>query len=196
MANGLDADGNGWVRLGARTGISYANDDILDWNFAPLAATAPLLVSEPASQTVFAGGNAGFSILASSSQAMSYQWFFNGTNIAGATNAVLTLPGIQPAQAGAYFVVVSNSVGTVVSSNAQLTVLIPATSGCFSFADFTATNALALLANAASAGTHLRLTPAATSQTGAACTAASSSAPGGSPPPSNSRFPTLAPNRA
>jgi hypothetical protein len=132
LANGLDAAGNGWVGFGARCGaVSFENHDILDWNFGQLAAAPPLLLTQPANETVFAGANAGFSVLASSSQPLSYQWFFNGTNIAGATNSAISLLAVQPAQAGAYSVVVSNSVGTVVSSNAQLVVLIPAASGCF-----------------------------------------------------------------
>ena len=55
---------------------------------------------------------------------MSYQWCFNGTNIPGATNASLILPNVQTNQAGPYNVIVSNMLGTVISSNAILTVNI------------------------------------------------------------------------
>ncbi len=52
----------------------------------------------------------------------SYQWLFNGTNIAGATGTSLSLSNVQPAQAGIYAARVSNAFGSVMSSNAVLTV--------------------------------------------------------------------------
>ena len=64
---------------------------------------------------------------ASGTQPLSYQWTFDTTNIAGATNATLVLPGVQLTNAGIYAVVVSNPAGSVLSSNATLTVLAPAT---------------------------------------------------------------------
>jgi hypothetical protein len=55
-----------------------------------------------------------------------FQWLFNGTNVAGATNAFLTLANVQAAQAGTYSVVASDDYGTATSSNAMLEVnLIP-----------------------------------------------------------------------
>ncbi len=50
-----------------------------------------------------------------------YQWVFNGTNaIAGATNSVLQLTNVQPAQSGAYAVIVTNDYGAVTSAPAIL----------------------------------------------------------------------------
>jgi hypothetical protein len=57
-----------------------------------------------------------------SSTNVSYQWQFDGTNIAGATNASLTLTDARFTNAGTYTVIVSNSAGPVTSSNALLTV--------------------------------------------------------------------------
>ncbi len=55
-----------------------------------------------------------------------YQWYFNGTNaLGGATNAFLELTNVQPAQAGAYTVVVTNLVGAVTSAPALLSVIPP-----------------------------------------------------------------------
>jgi len=51
---------------------------------------------------------------------MSYQWYYNGTNISGATNESLTLTGALLCQVGDYSVVVSNSYGSMLSSNAVL----------------------------------------------------------------------------
>src|SRR5208337_5161023 len=57
-----------------------------------------------------------------SSGSLSYQWQFNGTNIANATNATLTLTNVQITNDGVYTVSVSNLVGVTTSSNATLTV--------------------------------------------------------------------------
>ncbi len=95
----------------------------------PPPATAPLIVSQPASQTVAVGGSAAFSVTATGTAPLSYQWRFNGTNIAGATNTSLSLGNVQLSQAGNYGVLVSNSVNFVLSSNALLTV-VPLSSKC------------------------------------------------------------------
>jgi len=53
-----------------------------------------------------------------------YQWYFNGTNaLAGATNPYLDLAEVQPAQAGAYTVVVTDIYGAVTSAPAVLSVI-------------------------------------------------------------------------
>lgn len=56
---------------------------------------------------------------------LGYQWMFNGTNIAGATNFSLTLSNVQPADAGNYSVVVANSAGSTTSTDAILAVNVP-----------------------------------------------------------------------
>ena len=56
---------------------------------------------------------------------LSYQWQFNGANIAGASNTNLTLTNVQPTNAGSYTVVVTNSLASVTSAVAVLTVLVP-----------------------------------------------------------------------
>lgn len=83
----------------------------------------PNITSHPQSQTVAAGSNATFTVSATSANgALSYQWRFNGTNLASATAAALTLTNVQSVQAGGYEVVVNNFGGAVTSSVAQLTV--------------------------------------------------------------------------
>ena len=52
-----------------------------------------------------------FAVIASG-VGLDYQWQFNGTNLAGATNSTLTLTNVRPEQAGTYTVIVSNSFGT------------------------------------------------------------------------------------
>jgi pectate lyase len=86
------------------------------------AATAPSITSQPASQTVAVGGTASFSVTATGTATLTYQWRFNGSNISGATSSTYSLSNVQTANAGSYTVVVSNSVGSVTSSTATLTV--------------------------------------------------------------------------
>ncbi|HZL79849.1 MAG TPA: LamG-like jellyroll fold domain-containing protein [Candidatus Limnocylindrales bacterium] len=82
----------------------------------------PSITSQPTNQTVFAGQTASFSVSASGTPPLSYQWRFNTTNIVGATNTTLILPNAQLTNAGNYTVLVSNVVNSILSSNALLTV--------------------------------------------------------------------------
>lgn len=87
---------------------------------------APAITSQPTNVTVLAGGTTTFTVSASGSPAPAYQWFLNTTNLlAGKTFATLLLSNVQPAQAGAYSVTVSNGSGAATSAVAQLTVLVP-----------------------------------------------------------------------
>jgi Concanavalin A-like lectin/glucanases superfamily/Immunoglobulin domain len=90
----------------------------------------PSISNQPASQSVTAGENVTFSVVASSPLSLSYQWTFNGSSIAGATGSSYTKNNVQPADAGTYAVVVKSLAGTVVrgqtvSANAVLTVIVP-----------------------------------------------------------------------
>ena len=89
----------------------------------PPSPTPPAITTQPVSQTNIVGTTACFSVTASGTPPLSYQWNFNGTNIAGATNTSLTLTNVQLNQAGNYAVLVTNAYGTALSSNAVLTVL-------------------------------------------------------------------------
>ena len=87
------------------------------------AATAPSITSQPTSQTVTAGQTASFSVTATGTAPLSYQWRKNGVNITGATSASYTTPATTTADSGSSFsVVVTNSAGSATSSNATLTV--------------------------------------------------------------------------
>ena len=73
--------------------------------------------------TNLAEGTVSFTGEALGTEPLFYQWLFNGTNLPGANTPTLTLTNIQPAQAGAYSVVVSNAYGVVTNSGASLSVL-------------------------------------------------------------------------
>ncbi len=82
----------------------------------------PSITSQPKSQTVSRGATVTFSVSASGTAPLRYQWRFNGTAIAGATSASLKLTNVQRAKAGKYTVVVSNALGSITSATATLTV--------------------------------------------------------------------------
>jgi hypothetical protein len=88
-------------------------------------AVAPIIRVQPSSLTVTLGQPVNFSVVAVGSQPLSYQWLFDGSPLADATNATLTLAGAQFSDAGQYAVVVSNAGGSVSSSPAVLTVTYP-----------------------------------------------------------------------
>jgi len=83
---------------------------------------APSITTQPASMSVTTGNDAMFAVVAYGTEALSYQWRFNGTNIAGANNPVLRLPAVTGSNAGTYSVAVSNSAGNATSNSAILTV--------------------------------------------------------------------------
>jgi hypothetical protein len=94
---------------------------------------APFIARQPQDQTGILGGTAQFST-AIIGDGISYQWTFNGTNILSATNNTLSLTNLTQEQAGTYAVYVSNSVGSIWSSNAVLTIVetlpcVPAPAG-------------------------------------------------------------------
>ncbi len=91
------------------------------------AATPPVIpANEPADITVTVGQSATFSVNATGTAPLSYQWQRNGVNIAGANAASYTLANAQLSDNGARFrVIVSNGQGNVTSREATLTVTAP-----------------------------------------------------------------------
>jgi Immunoglobulin domain/Immunoglobulin I-set domain len=84
---------------------------------------APLIVTQPANQTVAVGQTATFSVTATGSATLTYQWYKGGVLISGATSSTYTTPATVSSDTGSLFTVtVSNSLGTVTSSPATLTV--------------------------------------------------------------------------
>ena len=89
----------------------------------PGAAQSPNITSQPINQSVIAGQSATFSVAATGSATLSFQWKKYGSNIPGATASSYTTPATTSTDSGAVFtVVVSNSAGTAISTHATLTV--------------------------------------------------------------------------
>ncbi len=87
-------------------------------------APPPAITSQPQSRTVRVGTNVSFSVTASGVGPLYYQWFLANQALNGQTSASLSLTNVQFADAGNYSVVVSNSFGSITSSNAALVVLL------------------------------------------------------------------------
>lgn len=87
---------------------------------------APKITTQPASATVTELQPASFSVVASGSAPLAYQWKRNGTPITGATSATLAITSALAADHGArYSAVVTNSTGAVTSNEAVLTQELP-----------------------------------------------------------------------
>lgn len=83
---------------------------------------APSIVVAPVNQTVLAGKDVTFSVVAAGTGPLAYQWQFNDANIANATNATLVVTAPRKAAAGKYSVTVSNSAGSAPVVSATLAV--------------------------------------------------------------------------
>jgi hypothetical protein len=91
---------------------------------------APAITSQPQTQTAVVGATVTLAVEASGTAPLAYQWLKNGVSlydsarISGTGTPTLTITQIHPGEAGNYSVVVSNSYGFVLSSNAALSVLL------------------------------------------------------------------------
>ena len=87
---------------------------------APTAA--PVITTQPAGVSVLAGDAPAFTV-AASGEALRYQWLRNGVEIAGAEGPQLFLGPVSAADDGILFSLrIHNTIGTVTSDNARLTV--------------------------------------------------------------------------
>ncbi|MGH9720618.1 MAG: PQQ-dependent sugar dehydrogenase [Bryobacteraceae bacterium] len=88
------------------------------------ASQAPTISTHPVSQTISAGQPVTFSVTASGTPPLNYQWQRNGSNIGGATSSSYTIAAVSSGDNGAQFqCVVSNSAGSAASNSATLTVV-------------------------------------------------------------------------
>src|SRR5437773_2165998 len=94
-------------------------------NCATLAVLDPVSATGPINQTNCPGSTASFSVVATGSGSLSYQWSKGGATLSGATGSSLVLPNLSALDAGTYCVVVSGACNRVTNC-ATLTVLDPA----------------------------------------------------------------------
>ena len=104
---------------------------VMSSNAILTVVTLPTITTQPVNQTNGAATTATFSVAASSTSPLTYQWQQNGTNLvnggkfSGATTNTLTITGVSSNEAAIYAVTVTNTAGSVTSSNATLTVIYP-----------------------------------------------------------------------
>jgi hypothetical protein len=141
LANGIQATGS--VVSGAtgatltiantRTADAGTYDVIVSNGISPNAtsmvtltvnpATAVTITRQPVSQAANVGDSITFTVAATGSAPLSYQWKKDTVAIDGATNASLIIASVQSANVGSYTVVVSNGAGPVTSAAATLSLL-------------------------------------------------------------------------
>lgn len=119
---------------GAVSGITGNCDlDVFNGTAADLINTLVIgavgITNPPANVMVVAEAPATFRVGATGQGPLYYQWRFNQSNIAAATASTYTVPSAQLGNAGPYSVVVTNSLGSVVSTPAFLSVIAPLTNG-------------------------------------------------------------------
>ncbi|HLH09759.1 MAG TPA: immunoglobulin domain-containing protein [Terriglobales bacterium] len=113
------------VTVSNSVGKTSSNAAALTVTPAPIA---PSITNQPSSQIVTAGQTATFSVIAAGTAPLNYQWQKNGAAISGATSSTYKTPAATGSDNGAQFAVtVTNSVGSVTSNTAALTVSVPPT---------------------------------------------------------------------
>ena len=91
-------------------------------------ASAPVINTQPTSQSVVIGNSVTFSVAATvSSGTLSYQWYFGGTAISGATGSSYTISSAALANAGSYSVIVTDTVGSSTASSTSTTATLTVT---------------------------------------------------------------------
>jgi hypothetical protein len=112
--------------------LTYTYTDVATGCVVTLTKTvtvieSPSIRTNPLSQTVCAGSSFTLNVNARGTN-ISYQWYKNGTAISGQTSAVLTFNPVALLNSGSYSVRVANTVDTVYSNNAILTVNVSTSS--------------------------------------------------------------------
>jgi len=91
-------------------------------------AVSPAIAQHPQPASVSQADTASFTVTATGTPPLHYQWRFNNTDILGATASSFSRTNAQPEHVGSYSVLVTNLAGGVISSNAALHLIVPAPS--------------------------------------------------------------------
>lgn len=128
---GVDVPTNAIVQINAKPGISGLSViNGVQFLSAPLAPTAPSILTQPPGVAAFMGETIKLSVTAEGSRPLTYQWRLGGTNLVASSRFIgvdapyLIVSNALPRDAGEYSVVVKNSLGEVTSSNAVVTVSV------------------------------------------------------------------------
>ena len=117
----------GSLNLGPQSGpaaVLFGNSPLLaGFTVVQAVATKPSITTQPTNQMAVPKSNATFSVTATGTAPLSYQWSFKNTSLPGSTNALLALSYVQFTNAGTYQVIITNAYGAVTSQVATLTLL-------------------------------------------------------------------------
>ncbi len=97
--------------------------NVIEYAFAYAATGSPQIFAPPANASALSGGSVSFTVGATGMAPLQYQWIFNGSALAGATNATLVLTGVSTNQAGNYRVTVTNPLGNSTTADAILSLI-------------------------------------------------------------------------
>jgi hypothetical protein len=118
--------------------VTDANSGEASESFLLTVRQRPTITTQPQSQTATNGATVVFTVEATGTVPLSYQWKRDGADVSGQTNSILTLSAVQPSDAGNYFVLVSNAAGSTTSGVATLRVLTAPTITAISHSGATA----------------------------------------------------------
>jgi hypothetical protein len=110
--------------------VNYSNNGVFLVVTGAVTLTPPSIVSQPSDVTNVTGGLAVFHVTTSGAAPLSYQWQFDGNDLAdgarvsGSQSGVLLIAGLSSGDAGNYQVVAANPLGSATSRVASLT-LVP-----------------------------------------------------------------------
>ena len=129
---GVDASYNGAKYYAVATDSCATPLNSTNANLTVVAGNAsPTIIVQPVGQTVATGGTTSFTVVATGSGTLAYQWYVipagstTGTVVTGATSATYNVPATSTTNANngdKYYVVVSNAFGQVLSQQVTLAV--------------------------------------------------------------------------
>jgi hypothetical protein len=88
----------------------------------PADTNPPSIIVQPSSQTLLEGGTIGLSVGAAGLKPLSYQWQSNSVDVPGATNSAFRIAPASTNDSALYRVIVTNALGSVTSTQVQVTV--------------------------------------------------------------------------
>ncbi len=139
----VDASGSVYVTGGSEALGSGEDPATQNSDFATVKyVIPPIITRQPLSCSNAVGTTASFTVEVAGSAPFGYQWrrdgtnLVNGGNLSGATTTNLLIANVQLADAAGYTVVLTNAFGSVTSTVAQLTVIIPPSPGRFAHVSY------------------------------------------------------------
>jgi len=143
-----------WDPFASLTDNTNLSFGLVDNLRVEVPAVAPVITAQPQGVWAGFGSNVTFSVTATGLPAPALQWLFNGTNLSGMTNTNLVLTNIQAASAGNYSVIATNVAGSVLSSNALLSI-IPTQPAQFQLISLQPDGSLQLVASGQAGATYV-----------------------------------------